>query len=471
MRNTTIIYIFLAACFLAGCAGKTGLLVDGDDVDAAAVDAEPFTSIPSIIYVPAEIKTDYIEKAVNDQLTGTLYQSDTITLGGISNVRVTVRKQGRIKIRAQGEELLYNVPLKISMRFSFTISALGLSHTEYQDVDAGISIALRSKIALKNNWRLVTTTRADGYTWTSDPVVKVRAISIPVKPAADYLMSKQVETIGKLIDKSVSGSVNIKELVDPIWHQIRTPIEIPADDLPHKIWLRVNPSEIYMTQLIGQGGSIIGTAGIRAVTEAFIGDKPEPLPEAKLPDFAPPPDRDSSFAVNLYSEISFESATQMSREMFLGKTLKSGRQSVTVRDIEIGGSKNGLAEVRLNLSGSINGKVCVTGKAVYNEKTQTLTIENMDFDIQTNSSFQKAKNWLLRGIIIAKMKPHLKFPMKEVFDEAKVLADKTLTGYKLYEGISLNGRLDSLSIGGVELTETGFRVVVVVKGVVSVGVE
>jgi len=95
----------------------------------------------------------------------------------------------------------------------------------------------------------------------------------------------------------------------------------------------------------------------------------------------------------------------------------------------------------------------------------------MDFDIQTKNNFEKARNWLLKGIIVSKIKPHLKFPLKDAFDEAKILADNMLAGYKLYEGVSLNGRLDSLSIGGVELTETGFRVVIVVKGFVSVGVK
>jgi len=469
MRNTAIIYIFIAACFLAGCTGRGGLR-GSNDYEAAA-DAEPFAPAPSIIYLPVEIKTDYIEKAINSQLSGTLYQSDTVTLGGVSNVRVTVRKNGQIKIRARGGELLYNVPLKISMRFSFTISALGLTHTEYQDIDAGISIALRSRITLLNDWRLATSTKTDGYVWTSDPVLKVRTLTIPIKTAADHIVSRQLETLGRLIDGAAAGGINVKEAVDPLWQQIRTPIEIPVPDLPHNIWLRINPSAIYMTQLSGNGGSVGGTAGVRAVTEAFIGGEPEPLPPAKLPDFAPPPETDSSFVINLYSEIPFEHATQMSRDMFVGKTLKSGRQAVTVRDIEIAGTKNGLAEIRLNLTGSINGKVCVVGKTVYNEKTQTLTIENMDFDIQTQNNFQKAKNWLLRGIIVSKMKPHLKFPLKDTFEEAKTLADKMLTGYKLYDGVSLNGRLDSLSIGGVTLTETGFRAIVIARGVLSVGVE
>jgi len=470
MRNTVIIYIFIAACFLAGCAGKSGLRVDGG-YGGAAADAKPFTPAPSVIYLPLEIKTDYIEKAINSQLGGTLYQSDTVTLGGVSNVRVTVRRQGRIKIRAQGGELLYNVPLKISMRFSFNLSVLGLNHTEYQDIDAGISIALRSRITLRENWRLATSTKTDGYVWTSDPVLKFRSVTIPVKTAADHIVSRQLETLGKLIDNAAAGGINVREAVDPLWQQIQTPIEIPVPDLPHKIWLRLNPSEIYMTQLSGQGGSVGGTVGVRAVSEAFIGGKPEPLPPAKLPDFAPPPEKDSSFVINLYSEIPFENATLMSRQMFAGKTLKSGMQAVTVRDIEIAASKNGLVEVRLDLAGSISGKVCVTGKAVYNDKAQMLAIENMDFDIQTQSSFQKAKNRLLKGIIISKMKPHLKFPLKETFDGAKVLADKMLTGYKLYDGVSLNGRLDSISIGGVDVTETGFRAVVIARGVLSVGVE
>ena len=466
MRVTTLITVSIL--MLTGCASKprygssSGPRIP-KDLEAPLL----FTPAASVVNIPFEIKTSYIEKTVNEQLSGVLYECDTLTLGAFKNVKVTAKKQGNIKMQLNGNELIYKVPLKITMRFSLTIGALGFSHTEYQDVEAGITLDLRSKIFLNNDWSLVTVTKPTDYTWTSDPVVKVRFISIPVKPVADFLLSKQFDTMGELIDKSVSAAVNVKELINPLWLKLQEPVALGVSETPQNLWLRLTPADVYMSPISGKSGSLKTSLGIRAVAETFIGEKPLSLAPVKLPDFAVPGKVDSTFIINLYSEISYEQATLMSRQTLMGKNFTSGKQEVIVEDVEVSGM-DGFVLIRLDLTGSFRGRVYVIGTAGYDEKTQTMSIENLSYDLTTQNRLHKSANWLLRGIIISKMEPLLRFSLKETLKDAQTLAQYMLKNNEIYEGVYLNGKLDSLSIGGVALTESSLRTVILAKGTLVV---
>jgi len=462
MRVTITFFIIFLTCLLANCAGRSKLADPG--VGQTAADPAPARAapVPSIVNIPAEVKTAYIEKSVNDLFGGTFLRDAAFSFGGFSDVRISLRKNGDIKIRAQGGELVYSVPLKISMRFSITISALGLSHTEYQDADAGIAIGLRTKISLKNNWRLSAKTTAGGYTWTSAPTVKIRALTIPVKPAADFIVSKHMGDICELIDKALNAT-DLKTIAAPHWEKLQIPMEASLPGISQKLWLRFDPTDVYMSQLSGRGGSVHATLGVRAAVEAFFGDKPEARPPKPLPDFKTPEGQDSTFTINLYTEIPYDRATAICREAFNGKTFRSGLQKVTVHDIEVS-SANGLAKLKMELTGSLNGTVYVTGRAVYSEATKSLSIDDFEYDITTDSRFQRAKNRLLKGIITAKMKPLMKFPLGEALGDATPLLQKILADYEPLSGIAIYGKVDTLTVSGVEMTDSAFRAAVLVKG-------
>ena len=465
MTNT--FFIFLTACLLLNCAGRQKPVPSGDSATETQP-AAPLTPVASVINIPTQIKMSFIENAVNEQVRGIIYKDNAFPVDPIGTAQLTVRKNGRISIRAAGNELIYKIPLKISMRFSLSL----LGHTEHKDVDAGITVNLRSKYTLQNNWHLKTTTTVDGYEWTTPPTVKIRFITIPIKPVADILVSRQsgvIKELGGIIDKSMSNTVNVKTMISPLWEKIQTPAEITLPDMPQSMWLRFNPTDIYITQISGQGGFINAMTGIRAAAETFIGDKPKAHALKPLPDFKTSENQDSTFTINLYSEIPFKQATAICREIFVGKTFKSGIQKVTVHDIEVSGA-NGMAKVRMEMSGSIKGTVNVTGRAVFNQKTRTLSLDDFDFDVETASRYQQAKNWLLRGVIMSKMKPLMKFPLGDTLDNAKALMQKMLSDYELYEGTVLNGQVAALSVRGVNVTDEGFRAVVTARGAASIKV-
>ncbi len=464
-RLPHILYTCLILFTLLQCAGKPRYS-GTPRIPADRINQDLFTPVPSIVNIPLQIETKYLQKMVNDQLNGLLFKSDTMTVGTFKNVKVRVWKKEDIKLDLKGDELFYQIPLKITLTFSLSVGALGFSHTEYQDVEAGITLNLRSRFFLKNDWKLATMTKPQGYSWSSNPVVKVRFITIPVKPVADYLISKQFDSIGDKIDETVSGSLSIKELIAPLWKKIQDPVPIKVSQTPRPIWLKLSPTNVYMTQPEGENGIIRGSFGVRTLAETYIGEKPDSTDYTSLPDFAIPGKVDSTFIVNLYSELSFEEATLMSKEMLMGKTFSSGKEEVIVQDVEVMGI-DGIVVVQLDLTGSFRGRVFVIGRMVYNEKDQTLYIEDMDFDLTTRNSFHSTADWLLHGIILSKIQPLLQFPLKETMLETQVMVQQMLSHNEIHPGVFLDGRIDSLSIGGVQLTSEAFRTVILAKGVLT----
>jgi hypothetical protein len=416
--------------------------------------------LPSIINVPIKMRTRVIEEMLNKQLPDLLYECDTLTLGMAKGVKIKVRKGDSIRITLQKDELRYEVPLRLWLQFSFTVGAFGLTHTEYQDVEAGITLKFRSRMFVKNDWKMVTMTQPEGYEWTSDPVIKVRFLTIPVKLIADWLLSGQQKNFCGLIDKEINNVLNVKQLLHPLWMKIQDPIMLSQDP---KLWLRLTPQAVYMTQLEGVEGTITSSVGIKSVAETFFGEKPECAKRDSLPDFVIPGAIDSSFILNLYSEMNYEAASELLRAFLAGRSFSSGRKEIIVEDVAITGM-NGYAVISLDLIGSYRGRIYVVGQPVFDSATSIVTIENLDFDLSTKSIAHKTVNWLLHGIIISKVKPYLKFPLREKLLESQLMVQKMLCHSSLMKNVYITGSIDSLSVGGVQLTDKAIQAIVFARG-------
>ncbi|MDR2694168.1 MAG: DUF4403 family protein [Chitinispirillales bacterium] len=475
MRVTTAIIIIFLISVCAGCAGRSGASFDGaggHETPAYANREAPPPPVPSTLNIPVEIKTAIIENLVQNLLGETFHKSDTTILGGFTNIKISARRNGPVKITARGDELACSLPVMVTVRLSTTISAMGLTHTEHQDIEAGIALNLRSRVSLKNNWRPLTTTSAAGYRWTTEPVLKARFITVPIKPIANYFADKLMEIICPIIDQALAKSDVIRtSVITPLWEQLYTPISFTVPETQETVWMRFNPTGLYLSNLNGHGASISAFVGIRAVTEAAMGDIPKKRVPAPLPDFTEPPKGgDSAFVINLYAEVPYTNATALCKERFNGKTFASGIHKVTVNDIEVtGATANGLLLIKMNLSGSIKGIVQVTGRVTYNSGDKTLSLSDFNLDMATSGQYQKAKNRLLKGIIINKMKPLIKFPLSAILD-ADMLTKTLLTDYPIQKKVVLNGRIETLTLRGVETTETALRATVLASGTAKITV-
>ena len=464
MRNPLLLILLLCVCF--DCtppkAVTTGPALPKDLTPAAT-----FMPMVSVINVPLELKTWYIEEVLNEQVKDLLYECDTLSLGAMKPVKMKVWKKDSITIGLDGNELSYRVPLKIWLQFSFTLSALGLSHTEYQEVEAGIALKFKSKFSILDNWKIVTQTRQDGYEWLSEPVIKVHFITLPIRPLADLVMSQQQAGIGKMVDTVVGSTLDFKKILRPLWHRMQSPIAV-SEDPP--VWLLLTPQGVSMTQPQGSRGVIRSTLGIKSVAETFIGDPPAATLSDSLPEFISPTRLDSSFVINLYSEISYESASQMMQGFLRGRSFSGGGREVIIQDVNIYGVQ-GYAVVSLDLTGSYKGKIYAIGHIKYDHASSTVSIEDLEYDLSTKNALHKTAGWLLHGIILSKVQPYLRFPLHEKILEAHLLVQKMLAHREISKNVFISGTIDSLAIGGVTLTDRAIRAVLLARGTMSIAIQ
>jgi hypothetical protein len=425
-----------------------------------------FTPQPSIINVPLELKSWYIENLLNERLSGLLYECDTLSLGDFKGVSLKIWKKDSIKIDLKGKELSYKIPIKIWLKIPITINALGISHTEYQEFEAAISLKLKSVLTLASNWKISTTTKVEGYEWLSNAVLKIRFISIPVTPIVDIFLSMRQKSIGEIIDNTINNNMDIKKILMPLWNKIQSPILLRAS--PDSIWLKLSPSTIYMSQPYGEQQSIKFTCGIMSVTETFFGEKPSfTILDSALPQFIVSDTIDSSCIINLYVDMPFTSVSQILKSQLMGKSFSYKGKEVIVQDINLYGM-DGYAVVSIDFTGSFKGKVYVIGRVKYDNTKSIISIEDLDFDLSTKNSFPQTVDWLFHGIILSKVKPLLNFPLKEKILETHIQLQKTLSHFKISNNLYLIASIDSLNLGGALITNNSIKTALLAKGKISI---
>ena len=139
---------------------------------------------------------------------------------------------------------------------------------------------------------------------------------------------------------------------------------------------------------MGHDGALVSRVGIKSVVETFLGDKPAGGKKDSIPNFILPTGVDSSFVLNLYSEMNYDAATLLLRGLLIGKDFKSGSRQVIVQDVTMTGV-SGYALIGLDLIGSFNGRVYVYGSPRFDPATDTVSIENLNFDISTQNLAQQ----------------------------------------------------------------------------------
>jgi hypothetical protein len=460
--------IFLKTAWCATCIGailtctpppKAPLTVPST-LPLLAPAADSLSPLASVVNIPIRMRTSVIEEMLNRQLAGLLYECDTLTLGSFKPVKLKVWKGDSIKIALVGSTLHYKVPLRLWMQFECTVGALGLSHTEYQDVEAALTLKFTSRITIRNNWEITTTTASEGYDWISDPVIKVRILTIPIRPIADLVLSNQKKNLSDLIDNQAAKAFNVKNILLPLWSQLQDPLLISKDP---KVWLTISPQEIYMSPLFGHDGAIVSSVGLKSVIATFFADQPNVKKRDSLPDFIPPASADSSFVLNLYSEMNFEAATVLLQELLQGRQFKSGNKEIVIKDVSMTGV-NGYALLCFDLTGSYQGRIFAYGRPRFDTLSSTVSIEDLDFELSTKNLLHTTANWIIHGMILSGIKPYLKFPLREKLLESQLMVQKMLCHSELSKNIFILGSIDSLKVAGVRLTDSAIRVMVFAKG-------
>lgn len=410
----------------------------------------------SIMNIPVRINVKELEKSLNAQLEGILYEDGDLNDG--DNMMVKASKKEDISLEVDSQLVKYRVPLSLWIKYD-----AGLTNLEAQ---GEIALSFKTAFQIREDWKMETITELQGHEWLKKPKLKMGAISLPVGFIADIVLRNSQTTITKSIDEMVKENLKLDEIVEEAWTKMFDPILVSEE---YNTWLQVNPENLTMTPLNVEDNFISSTIIVESRPSIKLGEIPTNAEKKPLPPFQYALEKEKDFVLHLSTEIPYKEAERLAKQNMIGETFESKNKSVTVEDLELYGQGNKLI-VNTKLSGSYNGSVYFEGKPEYNDRRNSIDIKDIKFTLETRNFLLRSAAWLLRSTMKKRIQENMDFLLDYNLKEIEGQLQEQLQNYPLTEQIFLNGNLDELNIQNAYLAPEAIRVEVALKGQVNVQV-
>lgn len=413
----------------------------------------------STLHIPIEINMALVEKIINDNFQGLIYEDNDIE---DDSLMIKAWKEHDFKIAYDGNELTYNVPIKLWIKKRFD---LGITTTD-REIEGSISMTFKTKIAFSKDWSILSNTKIVDYHWIKTPTIKIIGMNVPIKMIAEKLIKDYQAEIGKSIDKSVTKYIPLRDYVQNIWNMVQDPIDISTAD--YKAWIRTTPQQLYSTPIEGQYGILQTTLGIQCLMEVFMGKTPKTAAKAtNMPQYKQYKSTDEKFSINILGDIPFEMVDSVAKSIMVGETFGEGRHQIKVDSIEVYGQEEELI-IGLQVSGFINGKIYLNGTPYYNQENSSIQVKDVDFKISTKNVLAKIVNLFYKKGLKRKLEENLVFSLKEELSLVKEMTRSELFNMEIMPNVKLNGFLESLDVNKIFLTQEGIKVDLDMRGKMSV---
>lgn len=451
---------FIMALLYAACSTTQKIELMKPEPDEATPISYPVTS--SYISFPINLSLKDIENQTNKALTGLIYEDKDIE---DDKTEMKIWKNGTILISEENNKLKTIVPLKIWAKVRYGTSALGINLYDTRELNLNGSITFLSDVKM-SNWKITTTTELQDFKWQESPTIIIAGKEIPitylVNPTIRIFRSKIEKTIDESLEKSLDFKSNILEMMQ----KASEPFEMSPT---YQTWLKVTPQELYATEAALQKNKVTMTVGLKCLMESYIGQKPKPnfikeklvlKPIANLPE---------KIAANIAAVSTYQDASRVMTANFKGQEFGSGKRKVTIQNVEIW-HKQGKMVIALDMLGSLNGRIYLSGVPQYNTETKELFFDDLDYALETKSKLIKTANWFAQGLILNKIKETCRYSIQPNLEEGKKNILKYLNNYSPMTGVFVNGKLNNISFEKVQLTNTAIVAFLNITGNVKVNV-
>nr|WP_315173557.1 DUF4403 family protein [uncultured Flavobacterium sp.] len=432
-------------------------------------DAVPlvYESSPSFINLPVTIKLKDIENKTNASLNGLIYEDTTIE---DDDIELKVWKEAPITINNahQGttEKIKTVLPLKVRVKYRIGTKKLGVELYTYKEFNLNGVVTLHSEVNL-TNWRMHTKTELKSLDWKESPTMVVLGKNVPITYIINPTISLFRSKIEKKIDESIEKSMDFKPNVLEALEKICTPFEMSE---AYSSWLRITPVEVYTTNARLKNDTFVLEMGMKCNMETLIGTKPISKYDKNKIVLKPVTQIPQQINTNIAAVSTYLEASRIMTKNFSGQVFGSGNKKVSVQNVNIW-HKNDKMVIALDLLGSINGTIYLSGFPQYNDKTKEIYFDKLDYILDTKDKLIRTANWLAQGIVLRKIEASCRYSIQPNLDEGKKSMMTYLNNYSPMPGVFVNGKMEDIQFQKIQLTNQAIIAFINVKGSVKVTID
>jgi hypothetical protein len=465
LKFSPILLVFLIIFLLSSCSTSNKIAALKPEPD----DASPliYDNTPSFVNLPISVKLKDVESQTNAILNGLIYDDNNIE---DDDIEMKIWKLAPITIENDKESIGGKIktvlPLKALVKYRIGTKKLGIEMYNTKEFNLNGVVTLVSDVSL-SNWKLNTKTELKSLDWNESPTMVVFGKNVPVtyliNPAVKIFRSK----IEKKIDAAIEKSMDFKPNVLAALEKICTPFQMSE---AYESWLRIVPVEIYSTNAKLKNDTFLMEMGMKCMMETLIGGKPESKFDATKITLKPVAKIPNQITANIAAVSTYAEASKIMTKNFAGEEFGSGNKKVKVQKVNIW-HKNDKMVIALDLLGSVNGTIYLTGFPQYNELTKEIYFDKLDYALDTKNKLMRTANWLAQGMVLRKIQESCRYSIVPNLEEGKQNMMAYLKNYSPMPGVFVNGKMEDIQFQRIQLTNKAIIAFIKINGTVNVSVD
>jgi len=454
-----LLAIFIIVSLFASCATSKKI----EFLKPLPSDNNPmvYKNKTSFIAMPVEISIKEIERQLNKNLSGLIYEDNNLE---DDKTQMKIWKTDKIILTEKNGVITSKIPLKIWSKFKYGTDFLNLNDTREVNLDG--TIIMESKAHL-TNWKLTTSSKLKDFNWNESPNILVAGKKIPITYIINPTLSIFKSKIARMIDEAIDQSCDFKPQVLDVLSTLSKPF---LTNDAYEAWFKLIPIELYVTEAELKEGKITLDMGLKCDMQTMVGQEPKNKFDASKVVLKPVAKMPDKLTVSVAAISTYQSASKIITKNFKGQEFGSGSKKVIVQNMTIWEKEKKLI-IALDLTGSINGTIYLSGYPNYNILTKEIYFDQLDYVLNTKNILLKSANWLLQGTILNKIKENCRYSIKENLEEGKKSMEPYLNNYSPMKGVFVNGVLEDFNFEKVEITDKAIIAFITTSGKLNIKVD
>jgi hypothetical protein len=426
----------------SACAEDKPLTANKPKIEAfrAALNRETST-----LNIPIEMSTADLAKILNVSVRKELYKGSTRTKG----VSADVLRNGPILISAADNFLYITLPVTMS-----------LSYSMFETQPVSMKLKFRATASVTPDWRLHTDIFYLGVSDLLAEDIGAGPLSFKPRSIVDGITQPVQKALSDLVAQKINEQLPLKTQVAKVWDTAQTPVLL---DKTYKTWLKLTPRDVMLFPLSAQNNRVKLSLGINTFAEVVVGPEPATPVKRPLPNLKLVTTFDKTFRIALNADIFYKDLRAIVAPLLLNKQFESDGKSVIVKDFDLSGNGDKLV-VKLETQGSLDGVVYLTAKPVFNAQTNVFSVEDVDFDLQTQSMLLKSADWFLHGTIRGIIQEKLNMNLTQQLEQSRQIAAKALNRMQLMDRVFLKSDIHNLKFKDVIVQQDKISIQVYTEG-------
>ena len=415
----------------------------------------------SFVNMPLQISLKEIENQLNKTLNGEIYNDATME---DDKTEMKISKTAPIRLIEKNGKIQTIMSLKIWSKFKYGTDFMGLNDT--REININGTITMTSAIKL-SNWKMSTTSIIDNFQWSESPSILVAGKNVPITYIINPTLAIFKSKIAKKIDEAIENSCDFKPYVLDVLEKMSTPFLTSEH---YQTWFKLIPIEVYVTDAFLNKNQINMDLGLKCNMQTMVGLKPKSSFDRSVVQFKAVTKIPEKLNVNVAAISTYESASRIISSNFNGKTFASGERKIVVQNVALW-QKDSKIIIALDMTGSINGTIYLSGIPNYNAITKEIYFDQMDYVLNSKGLLTRTANWLLQGVILKKIQETCRYSIKENLEEGKKSLLPYLNNFSPMKGVFINGIMNDFEFEKVEVTNKAIIAFITTTGKMSVKID